>query len=412
MKFTKLTVLLLAMNFAWMGAVGYLIKKLHDSQTTVGDAENVPPDETVKVAESKPALTAPTTSFHWRQLESEDYRTYIQRLRSIGCPEQTIRDLIIADIDKTLAPRMQSIIPRRKDLKFWQPEDEELWNNYDQREWFKQERSIDQEKREAVRELVGVDLVEERLKQQGKEDYYSRRLSFLPEEKRGQVRTVLETYGSQEQAIQEKVWEDGEPLTVEDKAQLHRLQEEKQTQIAALLSPAEREQFELWLSPTANAARNAVYGMNATEEEFMTIYKLRKTFDETWNQEGLDLDNPALRAQREQAAKQLDEQIKVQLGEERFADYQRAQDPDYRQLNATVARFKLPGNTANEVYEMKRVLLEQQDKVRADSNLTPEQKENALKAMADEAEKIVKVTLGEKAFSFFQRRGSGQWMRK
>jgi hypothetical protein len=144
----------------------------------------------------------------------------------------------------------------------------------------------------------------------------------------------------------------------------------------------------------------------------MTIYKLRKTFDETWNQEGLDLDNPALRAQREQAAKQLDEQIKVQLGEERFADYQRAQDPDYRQLNATVARFKLPGNTANEVYEMKRVLLEQQDKVRADSNLTPEQKENALKAMADEAEKIVKVTLGEKAFSFFQRRGSGQWMRK
>jgi len=57
-------------------------------------------------------------------------------------------------------------------------------------------------------------------------------------------------------------------------------------------------------------------------------------------------------------------------------------------------------------------LLEQQDKVRADSNLTPEQKENALNAMADETEKIVKVTLGEKAFNSFQRRGSGQWMRK
>jgi len=37
-------------------------------------------------------------SFHWRQIESTNYETYITNLRRIGCPEQTIRDIIAADL--------------------------------------------------------------------------------------------------------------------------------------------------------------------------------------------------------------------------------------------------------------------------------------------------------------------------
>src|SRR5262249_41739676 len=83
--------------------------------------------------------TAETNILSWQQLESEDYRTYIERLRSIGCPEQTIRDIIIADVDKLMAPRMHGIVPYRSDLKYWQPEAEELAYNYDQREWLRQQ---------------------------------------------------------------------------------------------------------------------------------------------------------------------------------------------------------------------------------------------------------------------------------
>src|SRR6516162_1933421 len=38
------------------------------------------------------------TFFSWRDVESPDYPVYIANLRAIGCPEQTIRDLIIADV--------------------------------------------------------------------------------------------------------------------------------------------------------------------------------------------------------------------------------------------------------------------------------------------------------------------------
>src|SRR3954471_23644781 len=37
--------------------------------------------------------------FSWREIESPDYPTFIANLRSIDCPEQTIRDIIIADVN-------------------------------------------------------------------------------------------------------------------------------------------------------------------------------------------------------------------------------------------------------------------------------------------------------------------------
>lgn len=49
--------------------------------------------------------------FRWVSIESTNYRIYIANLRGIECPEQTIRDLITADVDASLYS------PRRDQLK-------------------------------------------------------------------------------------------------------------------------------------------------------------------------------------------------------------------------------------------------------------------------------------------------------
>lgn len=46
--------------------------------------------------------------FQWSQIESTDYRTYIANLRGIGCPEQTIRDIVTADLHNLYAHRRAS----------------------------------------------------------------------------------------------------------------------------------------------------------------------------------------------------------------------------------------------------------------------------------------------------------------
>ncbi len=60
---------------------------------------SAPPPVTISGPSARPA------AFDWSQLESVDYRTYIANLRGIGCPEQTIRDIISADLAGLYARR-------------------------------------------------------------------------------------------------------------------------------------------------------------------------------------------------------------------------------------------------------------------------------------------------------------------
>src|SRR5687768_14802158 len=78
------------------------------------------------VKSGPPVVVVRTNAFNWEQLESEDYRTYIERLRSIGCPEQTIRDIVIADLEKLMAPRVQQINGAKEPPKYWKPDRKEL----------------------------------------------------------------------------------------------------------------------------------------------------------------------------------------------------------------------------------------------------------------------------------------------
>ena len=57
----------------------------------------------------EPAGQEKQEKFQWRLLESPDYRTYIANLKAIGCPEQTIRDIIVADVDGLYAPRRNQL---------------------------------------------------------------------------------------------------------------------------------------------------------------------------------------------------------------------------------------------------------------------------------------------------------------
>lgn len=362
-----------------------------ESQT---DAQPVP----------EPQIVTVTNQVTWDQLESEDYRTYITRLRSINCPEQTIRDIIIADLDKLLAPQFQAIYGRKPDVKYWQSEEEELANNYDHREWARKEHELDQQKREMIKELVGVDVVRERLKQRGYEDYYERRLTFLPEEKRDAVRSVLEKYDDAEKAIRDRELEDGEPITDAERQRLRKIREERSQQLDRALTPDERQWYELWVSPSANAVRYSMYGMEATEQEFLSVYQLRRAFDDQWNPDELDWNNNTWVNSYQQARADLETQIRQQLGDDRYMQYKRGNDPDYHTLNAAVSRYGLPRNKANDAYDVRLTVQQMSAQIRADNSMSPSQQDEAVAAVKAEEEATLRQLLGNAAYRYVQQR--------
>src|SRR5438045_9775863 len=131
----KLNIFILLINVVLLGLLGYAWYQGHHQPEQVQTEEPAPaapaPEPVVITNVEREVIT---NQIQWAQLESEDYRTYIARLRSIGCPEQTIRDIIIADLDKVLAPRVSAASGHRKNLQYWQSEEEELANDWDARE--------------------------------------------------------------------------------------------------------------------------------------------------------------------------------------------------------------------------------------------------------------------------------------
>src|SRR5207249_9862591 len=62
-------------------------------------------------------------SLNWRALESTNYVVYIENLRNFGCPEETIRDIIITDIAKLYARRRAELRAQLHPYKFWESAD-------------------------------------------------------------------------------------------------------------------------------------------------------------------------------------------------------------------------------------------------------------------------------------------------
>ena len=350
-----------------------------------------------------------TNQFHWSQLESEEYREYIANLRAIGCPEQTIRDIIISDLDLLWSPRLASIYPRRENLQYWHSEEYELRNNYDQREFLHQERAVDREKRDVIRELVDTDLAAERMKLTGHQDEMERKLTFLDVDKRMDVRDVWERFQDEEWAIQQKVFDEGVQLNDGDREALRLLREERDAELSQLLDPQERNQFDLWMSPVAEALRHDLYGMQATEQEFLDLYKLRREFEEKWNPDYVDFDNPKDASDWAEAQAQLEIKIKESLGEDRYKNYARGQDEDFHLLNSAVSRYDLDRGAALQVYDFKRALESEMEALFNDPHLTARQRDDALAEMNQATKAEVRSVLGESAYNYFRRRSN--WLR-
>src|SRR5207247_2614407 len=88
----------------------------------------------------------------WHNVESEDYRKYIANLRSIGCPEETIRDIITADVNKLFAQRRRELASGGKKFEFWKTTGNPFMAMVDSDKMEKQQQ-LDKEKRALLREL-------------------------------------------------------------------------------------------------------------------------------------------------------------------------------------------------------------------------------------------------------------------
>jgi hypothetical protein len=225
----------------------------------------------------------------------------------------------------------------------------------------------------------------------GQDDYHGARLAFLPEEKRARVRLALDQFSDREQELLEEAVENEQERPA---AELSRVQQEKRAAVAQMLSSQELEMFDLWFSPAAARSREAVFGMEATEEEFLKVYEIEREAELA----GI-------------TRQDLGARLRDALGEDRYHDYVRSQDPGFRELYALTVRLKLPRTMAVELHGYERAAETERASVESDPNLSPEQRRAAHEAIAIETQRAFKEVLGDRAFRQYARRAAGRAMR-
>lgn len=341
--------------------------------------------------------------FDWNAVESDDYKKYIANLRSIGCPEETIRDIIKADVNKLYEAKRKALAGPKKKFEFWKPG--AMMGAAIDPERSEKERALNKEKRALLTELLGSAPEDTPDLLAGAASQMEAMFDFLPAEKRSKVFELMQDM----QGKMQKAMKGGVP----DAEDIRKVMKESETAMAGLLSPEELLDYNLRFSMTANMMRMQMAGFEPTEQEFLELFKKRKAYDDEFGGAfggGLNLKGEE-KAKQDAAKKALDADIKTQLGDARYADYKRGEDYAYQAMYRAADREGLGKEAAVKAYDMKKAAEDQAKQIRADKNLSADQRTAALRAVRDETERSVKGVLGEKGFSSYERNNGTFWLK-
>jgi hypothetical protein len=193
----------------------------------------------------------------------------------------------------------------------------------------------------------------------------------------------------------------------EDRAKMALLEREKHADLAAILTPQELEDYEMRNSPITSRLRSACSLMNATEDEFRTIYRLQQQFNDQLNPTGGIFTSDMVK-QRDDAQTQIAAQLKSAFGEARTAEFLRAQEYEFQSLAQLVQRENLPLDAAVRAYDLRTTTSEESGRIFDDKNLTTDQKRAAMQALAQNTKVQLIGTLGPNAGAAYA--SSATWL--
>ncbi|MDB6124952.1 MAG: hypothetical protein JWQ71_3945 [Pedosphaera sp.] len=399
MKLKIILIISIGLNVAL--GMGYLAKNRQSSVEGASDA-GAGTNGLLHLAGKKAGTQVVTNEvahkFDWRLVESEDYKKYIANLRSIGCPEETIRDIIIADVNKLFESRAKELKPKQQ-FKYWQT-GMQMFSGIMDEEKIKQQQALSQEKRALLKELLGVE-PEEKMDLNamfGGANPFEAMLDFLTPAKQTKVMEIYQKY----QARAMKTFSNGSP-DAEDMKEVRKVKKEMDAELAGVLTPEEKDGFDLRMSDTAMSMRMQLTGFEPSEQEFKEMFKLKKKFDDDYGDFDYGTSDKAEQEKRKTAEEEMKSQMKQSLGEGRYAEYERAQDYTYQGIAKVVERQGLPKESAVKVYDMKKAVDEQVKALRADKTKAKEDRTAALQQIRNETERSMREVLGDAGFQSYQK---------
>jgi hypothetical protein len=360
-----------------LGLASYWLVSSRQSQGWAPYAFGVPSD--TNGVQNRTNIVLRRQFFSWREIESEDYPTYIINLRGIGCPEPTVRDIIIADVNTLFARRRANelITPEQQ---WWRSDAD---TNVVQAALAKA-RALEDERRALLTRLLGTnwesgDLVNLPRPSRPAVALDGPLLGALPTDTKQAVQEINERAEERLAAYLESQRQQGKAADPMEVAKLRQL---TRVELASVLSPEWLEEYLLRYSQYANALR-ADFGklqfFNPTADEFRAVFRATDNLDYQIQVLG-DSTDPISARTREALLSQREQAVRTALGPKRYEEYQLLQDPLYRDAVATAQAAGAP-QTARNLYLINMAAAASSNSIYANASMTPDQKAIELKQL-------------------------------
>lgn len=310
--------------------------------------------------------------FSWQDVESPDYPMYIANLHAIGCPEQTIRDIIIADVN--------SLYARRRATELVTPE-QQWWRTEPDTNVLQvaleKARALDDERRGLLSRLLGAnwesgDLVSLPRPTRPGIVLDGPVLGALPSDAKQSVQEISARSEARLQTYLDAQRQQGKPA---DPTELAKLRQQTRDALASVLSPPQLEEFLLRYSQHGNNLRSEfgqLQYFDPTPDEFRAVFRAADNLNYQIELLADSTDPEAVRT-RQGLEAQKENAIRTALGPKRYEEYQLLHDPLYRQAVATANAAGTP-EAARTLYQVSLAARSTQDAIQADDSLTDSQK--------------------------------------
>jgi hypothetical protein len=347
-----------------------------------------------------PIVSIATNHFHWQILKTDDFVEYAANLRNIGCPEKTIRDIIVAEVDKLYA------------LKIAMLSSGGFWNSGHNRQAAESARDERQQALEAEKRalLLRLSLEDASCFEPMSKDLESLAIFrfLLGPVPQGVLEKVMVAFEKAESLANQIQKESHDILLPEDETRAAELRRQFLAELNRLLRPDQLDEFALRMA--SFTMNNSLDGFRLTGAEFRRIAQLHV---EVYGQfEDKPFGSPLSASEELDKSKQkeFDTRLRAFLGDARYGEYQRETDSDFKQLKSFTEQQHLPPEVALKVYDLKQLADSEQRRLREDAALESLERAARLGEVQDSTGAAVRELLGMPAFETYLRRGNGGWL--
>ena len=361
-------------------------------------------DRNATLAVTPPPIDAPKSyktnvvvrrqNFTWDEIESADFPSYIANLRAIGCPEATIRDIIVADVNQLFARRRATEVITAGQ-KWWRSEpDPEVTQMASEKL-----QALEAERRTLLSTLLGPDWESSYYPYPAHPDSSPLDgpiLGMLPPQTKHAVRDIESREAERRQAYLDSLQKEGKQP---DPAELARMRQQTRAELAQALNPEQLEEYLLRYSSHASSLRGELHGLANTPDQFRALFRLTDPIDQQL-QLLSNTNDAAIVARRQELEKQRDQGMQQMLGTDDYKQYKLLQDSLYRDVNAVAQQAGTPADKILPLYEISRATEQERQRIRNDANVSDEQKEQALEIVQAAQRNSWRKLLGD---AFYQR---------